>query len=194
MKKPLSASDWAALWALRHAGFAIDMLPHSAPHLELGVYPGDDQVMIAANDNLTWVQVSVVLRASSWGSIVAASLLIDAPVREYHSVPRERVPTEVQSIFRRSRSKQFHFDVGGSSVLHVPPRLHLPGCLLFGGEDALPLLLPGQTLPAEIWLRDREGGYYGTGFAWRGGIELTAGAGEEFFPGEKPVPRPMSIS
>jgi hypothetical protein len=194
MKKPLSASDWAVLCKLRRAGFCVDLLPHSGSQLDLEVYPGKDQVRFASTGNYTWMQLLVSLRASSWVSIVEASILINSPAREYHSISPSRVPPEVQSIFHRSRSKQFQFNVGAGSVLHLPPRLHLPGCLLLGGVEPLAILLPGQTLPAELWLRDREGRYYGTGFRWRGGTELTAGAGEEVCSEEKPVSAPVITS
>jgi hypothetical protein len=194
MKKPLATSDWERLWTLRRAGFCLDLLPHSGAQLELEACRGSDPVRIVSTDNFTWLQLSVVMRPRCWVSIVEASLLIDSPAREYHSIPQSRVPTEVQRFFRRPQSKTSRFTFGGSSVLHLPPRSRLPGCLLLGGELELPILLPGQTLPAELWLRDRGGCYYGTGFAWRGGIELSAGAGDEVCPGEKLVPPPVIIS
>ncbi len=172
MKKPLTRCDWEPLWKLRRAGFALDLLPHSNPQLELEVYPGTDGVMFASTDNFSWVQLSVALRAFSLVSIVAAYLFVDLPAREYHSIPRDRIPPEAHRIFSRPLSKTLRFNVGEGCVLHLPPRLHLPGCLLLGGEHPLPVLLPGQALPAELWVCDREGRYYGTGFSWQGGTDL----------------------
>jgi hypothetical protein len=185
MKKPLTPADWAALWKLRRAGFALDLLPHTTPRLELDVYPDNDQVLITSTDNFTWVQLSVALRASSLVSIVDAYLLIDSPAREFRSVPRDRIPTAVHRLFPRSRSKTFRFTVGRDSVLHVLPRFPLRVGFLLGGELELPILLPGQTLPAELWLRDRDGRYFGTGFPWRGGIELSAVTGDEASSGRE---------
>jgi|NGEPerStandDraft_6_1074524.scaffolds.fasta_scaffold04690_1 hypothetical protein len=115
-------------------------------------------------------------------SLVEASLLIHPPARTYRSFHQDHVPAEVRRIF--PPLKTLRFRVGGGSVLHLPPRVHLPGCLLLGGESPLPTLLPGQTLPAELWLCDREGRYYGTGFSWQGGIELSAVADNEAVRGK----------
>jgi hypothetical protein len=64
-------------------------------------------------------------------------------------------------------------------VLHLPARTHLRGSFLLSGRHDLPLLRPGESLAAELWLRSREGIYYGAGLEWRFGAELSPEAIEQ---------------
>jgi hypothetical protein len=180
MKKPLTASDWATLWQLRRAGFALDLLPHSGPELEIDVYPQTSQPLIASGEIGTWVQLPVALRSRALVSIAESFLLLDAPRLEYRSVAENRLPAPVRAMVSRRRSPAFRFTSGAGqdSVLHLPARAHLRGSFLLAGQQELPNLVRGQSLPAELWLRDVEGRYYGAGFPWKPALAAESGSEE----------------
>jgi hypothetical protein len=180
MKKPLTASDWATLWQLRRAGFALDLLPHSDSRLKIDIYPQRSQPLIAAGGTLTWVQLPVALRSSALLTIVEVFLLLDAPPLEYRSLPDDRLPAPVRAMVARRRSRAFRFTSGAGQdpVLHLPGRSHLRASFLLAGQHALPNLAPGESLPAELWLRDVEGRYYGAGFPWKPALAAESGSEE----------------
>ena len=180
MKRPLTPGEWASLWRLRRAGFSLDLLAHNATGLTIDVFPQAARRLTSAGDPLTWIELPLSLRSNVLLSLVEVFLLLDPPL-EFRAAPEDAIPAAVRALVsgRQRRGFRFTRGAGEESVLHLPARIHLRGSFLLSGHHDLPLLRPGESLAAELWLRSREGIYYGAGLEWRFGAELSPEAIEQ---------------